>query len=75
MTRRLPNPKMVKSLTKCSHDPIQAVIFKLRHLITTPKEAWTKAERQWWASVNICLGQLLSDIEHEERKLKRRVKK
>jgi hypothetical protein len=75
MTRRLPNPKMVKSLTKYSDDPIRAMIFKLRHLIVTPKETWTRAERQWWASVNIGLGQLLSDIEHEERKAKRRVKK
>jgi hypothetical protein len=71
MTRRLPNPKMVKSLTKYSHDPIQAVIFKLRHLIVTPKEAWTRTERQWWEAVNIGLGQLLSDVVPEERKAKK----
>lgn len=71
MSRRLPNPKMVKSLTKYSQDDMQAIIFKMRHLIVMPKEAWTAAERKWWASVNIGLGQLISDLEHNERKVKK----
>jgi len=72
MSRRLPNPKMVKSLTKYQQDDMQAIIFKLRHLIITPKDLWTNDERKWWASVNIGLGQLMSDIDHETRKAKRK---
>ena len=65
---RLPNPKMVKSLTKYSREDMQAIIFKMRDLIVMPKDAWTAADRKWWSSVNIGLGQLISDIEHANRK-------
>jgi len=65
---KLPNPKMTKSIVKYSMNDIQAIVFKMRHLITMPRDKWTKDETKWWASVNIGLGQLISDIEHNKNK-------
>jgi hypothetical protein len=62
---------VIKSWVKHSIPSIQNTMFALRELIRTPKEQWTPAQRKWWASVNIVLGSLESDLAHEQRKNKK----
>ena len=62
---------VIKSWVKFAIPSIQDTIFRLRELIRTPKEQWTPAQRKWWASVNIVLGSLESDLAHEKRKKKK----
>jgi len=59
---------IVKSWVKMSVPSIQRTMFALRELIRTPKEQWTVEQRKWWASVNIALGQLESDIAEQQNK-------
>lgn len=67
MTSKLPTPSTVKSYVKFSIPRVQAVFFEFRELIATPKEHWTPEQKKWWASVNICLGQLESELREEKR--------
>ena len=70
MSANLPSPSIVKSYVNHSIPRVQAVFFELRELITTPKDRWTPEQKKWWASVNICLGQLESEL-REQKKVKK----
>ena len=71
MSRTLQTAATVKSWVKISIPSIQKTMFALRELIRTPQESWTTEQRKWWASLNIALGQLESDIKEQERKKKK----